>query len=382
MPIYKIEGEKRNGYQKYRVIVNWTDEKGKKHSKERCAYGKAQADQMERMMREDISAGFENAAADAPKIMVEDLFNLYEQKRGAEIRLTTLRKKKGIFENHIKPFFAGTELRRLTSENIIAWRDWLGKKPMKISSKNNAIRELHAYMTFAVETKLIPASPMTVKQFRDPYKVTDAVKLRYYTKEEFQKFISAAREWAEAKNNLQAWGIYVFFAIAYYTGLRKGENNALRWSDVKLHNNILWVRRSISQKVKGQRVTETPPKNEASVRRLQLPAPLITILEEHKARQQGDKRWSEEYRVCGGPDVIPDTTIELANGEIAKAAGIKKITVHEFRHSHASLLCNAGINIKEIARRLGHADVNMTWKTYSHLYPAEEEKAVAVLNSI
>ena len=66
----------------------------------------------------------------------------------------------------------------------------------------------------------------------------------------------------------------------------------------------------------------------------------------------------------------------------AKAAGIKKITVHEFRHSHASLLCNAGINIKEIARRLGHADVNMTWKTYSHLYPAEEEKAIAVLNAI
>ena len=113
-----------------------------------------------------------------------------------------------------------------------------------------------------------------------------------------------------------------------------------------------------------------------------MPAQLVAILDEHRERQKGDKRWNESYRICGGPDVIPDTTLEKTNAAIAAAAKIKKITIHEFRHSHASLLCNAGINIKEIARRLGHADVNMTWKTYSHLYPAEEEKAVAVLNGI
>ncbi|MBS6838036.1 MAG: tyrosine-type recombinase/integrase [Clostridiales bacterium] len=55
---------------------------------------------------------------------------------------------------------------------------------------------------------------------------------------------------------------------------------------------------------------------------------------------------------------------------------------HDFRHSHASLLENEGINIQEIARRLGHTDVNMTWYTYSHLYPKEEERAVDILNKI
>lgn len=58
---------------------------------------------------------------------------------------------------------------------------------------------------------------------------------------------------------------------------------------------------------------------------------------------------------------------------------MKHITIHEFRHSHASVLCNAGVNIKEIARRLGHSDVETTLKTYSHLYPAEEERAVKIL---
>ncbi|MCL2821480.1 MAG: tyrosine-type recombinase/integrase, partial [Oscillospiraceae bacterium] len=58
------------------------------------------------------------------------------------------------------------------------------------------------------------------------------------------------------------------------------------------------------------------------------------------------------------------------------------IKIHGFRHSHVSLLANEGINIQEIARRLGHAKVEETWNTYSHLYPREEEKAVDILNKI
>ena len=51
-------------------------------------------------------------------------------------------------------------------------------------------------------------------------------------------------------------------------------------------------------------------------------------------------------------------------------------------HSHASLLANEGINIQEIARRLGHSDIKMTWNTYSHLYPREEERAIIILDKI
>ena len=63
-------------------------------------------------------------------------------------------------------------------------------------------------------------------------------------------------------------------------------------------------------------------------------------------------------------------------------AGVKTIRIHDFRHSHASLLANMGINIQEVARRLGHSNVEMTWNTYSHLYPKEEEKAIAILNAV
>lgn len=88
------------------------------------------------------------------------------------------------------------------------------------------------------------------------------------------------------------------------------------------------------------------------------------------------------YRVCGGIKCLSDTAIDTHNRIYSKNAGIDRIRVHDFRHSHASLLCNEGINIQEIARRLGHSDIQTTWNTYAHLYPREEERAIAILNKI
>ena len=75
--------------------------------------------------------------------------------------------------------------------------------------------------------------------------------------------------------------------------------------------------------------------------------------------------------------------IQLSRNEkFAEIAKVKKIRIHDFRHSHASLLANNGINIQEIARRLGHTNIEITWNIYSHLYPQQEEKAVEILNKI
>lgn len=165
--------------------------------------------------------------------------------------------------------------------------------------------------------------------------------------------------------------------LACYAGMRKGEIHALRWTDID--GDYLWVRRSITQKLKGEAWVETPPKNKSSVRRLQMPGKLVEALNDHRKLMKAMDGWGDTLFVCGGPKPIPDTVIENANKKFGAAAGLKHITIHEFRHSHASVLCNAGVNIKEIARRLGHSDVETTLRTYAHLYPAEEERAVKIL---
>lgn len=62
--------------------------------------------------------------------------------------------------------------------------------------------------------------------------------------------------------------------------------------------------------------------------------------------------------------MLRDTTIQLRNKLYAERAGVKVIRVHDFRHGHASLLANAGVNIQEISRRLGHSKVEVTWNVY------------------
>ena len=161
--------------------------------------------------------------------------------------------------------------------------------------------------------------------------------------------------------------------------MRKGEINSLRWSDID--GEHISVKRSVNQKLHGPDIV-TLPKNRSSVRTLQIPKPLIDILNEHKARCQRIDGFNEDCLICGVFRALRDTTIENRNRSFAKRAGVKKIRIHDFRHSHASVLCNEGVNIKEIARRLGHSKVEVTWNTYSHLYPREEERAVKILDKI
>jgi len=229
----------------------------------------------------------------------------------------------------------------------------------------------------------IPKNPLTaIGCFKDAD--YSKAEIAYYTADEFLKYIDAVKQYAEKRaaecRCLSEWDCYVFFNIAFYTGMRKGEILALKWSD--LDDNLINVRRSIQQKVKGFADIETPPKSKSSIRTLQIPLPLMKVLEEHRERQKVIGKFTEEYRVCGGEQCIRGASLGDKNRFYANISGQKRIRVHDFRHAHVSVLANEGINIQEIARRLGHAKVEITWNTYSHLYPREQEKAVDVLNRI
>ena len=153
----------------------------------------------------------------------------------------------------------------------------------------------------------------------------------------------------------------------------------MRWSDID--GSYLSVKRSLTQKLHGRDV-ETPPKNRSSIRTIQIPLPLMAILSDHKKRQEKLFSFDEDNHILGDGRSLRDTSIQNRNILYAKLAGVERIRIHDFRHSHASLLANMGINIQEVARRLGHSKIEMTWNTYSHLYPKKEEKAMAVLNAV
>ena len=375
MPIYKMNG-RRDGKQKYRVRINYIDALGKARQVDRVTYGSDEAKLLELKLQQDI-----RQEAPAKRMTLRELFCEYCNIRKNEMRESTLDKFKHITENHILPELGGLKLSKITPPILAQWKMSIEGKGLALATKQSAYSPLRAMLNYAVKMEYIPKNPLDkVGNFKSSGDIKK--EMDFYTPQEFKRFLSAARQnaqEAEERGFLSEWDYYVFFAIAFYTGLRKGEIHALQWNDIS--GSFLSVKRSIAQKLKGGD-RETAPKNKASVRTLQIPVPLLTILEEHKNRWKKHEGFSASYRVCGGEKCLRDTSVENRNKRFAEAAGVKKIRIHDFRHSHVSLLANKGINIQEIARRLGHSNIEMTWNTYSHLYPKEEERAIKILNKI
>lgn len=371
MPIYKMNG-KKDGLQKYRVRINYVDASGKSRQIDRVAYGNPEAKALEAKLLREIKDLKPSA-----KLTVKALFEEYVASKQMDVRETSLDKTKRILASRVIPYFSDTKIDKLNNQNLQKWKQAISELGLALSTRQNIFGEFRAMLNYAVKMGYLAQNPLPIiGNFKGPYEVNQHEKLRYYTAEEFRKYITVARSHA---NTLTGWGYYVFFSIAFYTGLRKGEIHALKWSDIE--GNMLHVRRSIAQKLKGDD-RETPPKNKSSYRSLQIPLPLIQILEEQKKRQAKTDGFCEDFRVCGGLKCLRDTSLSKANVRFAKEAGLEPIRIHDFRHSHASLLANEGINIQEIARRLGHSNIEITWNTYSHLYPREEERAVQILNKI
>lgn len=374
MPINKID-KKKNGLQGYRVRVNYTDASGKARQIERTAYGLAEANALEQAL---ISEYKEKRTASS-RLTVLELFEQYEEYHSHETRKTSHDSTVRNLRYRVLPTMADYRLDRLSQPVLAQWKNDIAATDLSIVTKRNAYAAFVAMLNYAVKMDYLTKNPLVaLGNFKAPEAVEKpAEKLHYYTSEQFCKYISVAKEKAKTVTD---WGYYVFFSIAFYTGARKGEINALKWSDID--GNILHIRRSIAQKLKGGDV-ETPPKNKSSYRDLQIPEPLMKILAEHKQRQQkASKNFSDDFRICGGEQPLRDTSIENHNKIYSTAAGLPHIRIHDFRHTHASLLANESINVQEIARRLGHSDVQMTWNIYSHLYPREEERAVEILNQI
>ena len=371
MPIYKIEG-KKDGLQKYRVQVSFYDEEGRRNGFTRTAYGRSEALQLEQDLRRSLKTGIKKELSQN----LRELYLEYIAAKKGEVRDTTLEKIEIAFRIHILPELGKVKLDQLTPAVLQRWKNSLNQTDLAVRSKNNAFTMLQACLNYAVKMDILEKNPLDkLDKFRDPYEIPKSGDLHFYTPEQFLSYIQAARTLVKTPAH---HGLFLFFMIAYYTGARKGEINALKWTD--LEGNLIHIRRSVN--VKGKTPRETPPKNKSSFRTIQIPDPLAAAINEHRIYQQSFPGFSDSWRVCGGPDLLADTSLDKFNRDSAALAGLPRIRIHDFRHSHASLLANNGINIQEVARRLGHSNVTETWRTYAHLYPQEEERALKILNQI
>lgn len=370
MSFYKMN-KRKDGKELYRVVASFTDAQGNPRRKTKCVAGLQEAKEVDKLLAAEVKE------AAAPAFMtIQQLYDEYIAAKKSEVRSSSLMKTKSILANHVlNTELSKIRLSKLSKKQLQDWKNDIAQKDIMVSTKNNAFRELNALLNYAVKLDYISKNPLKdIGRFKDAYFTAPGDRIRYYTAEQFNRYITAARA---NRKYLTDYACYVFFYLAFYTGLRKGELNALKWSDKD--GDVLHVRRSISQKAGYE---ETPPKNKSSYRDIRLPCGALKVLDEYRAVLRENVQYSEDLRLCGGVKPIPDTVLENHNKLYAELAGLPHIRIHDFRHSHATLLINSGVNIMEVARRLGHADVKMTWNTYSHLYPSAESSAIKVLENI
>ncbi len=180
---------------------------------------------------------------------------------------------------------------------------------------------------------------------------------------------------AEAHNTRH----YALIATAVYTGLRQGELLGLRWQDVDLEAGKLTVARQLGL---GKRFSE--PKSAAGRRTLDISAPLIAILREHRAQQNElrlmlggeyvyqDLMFATSVPVGGRPAGGPQNARNVYRDfkAILRRAGLPEIRFHDLRHTAATLMLLGGVNAKTAQVMLGHSQIQLTLGTYSHVLPS------------
>lgn len=163
---------------------------------------------------------------------------------------------------------------------------------------------------------------------------------------------------------------YICFQVLYWTGMREGELLALTAADIDLVTKQIDINKTY-QRLHGEDIITTP-KTRKSKRKVPIPDFLCQELQEYI---------TSRYMLAPNERLFPITksflSHEMESG--CKNTGVKRIRIHDIRHSHASLLINQGCDALILADRLGHEKVSSTLNTYSHLFPHKQQELVSNL---
>ena len=360
MPVYQ---NKKNGTWKYRVYAE--DIYGQRKQFEKSGFATKREAQFAERERALTQCSGES------EITFSQLWEEYKEYIELRLKTQSLRKTKSKFENHILPYFANYKVKNITASIYIKWQKEILNKGYKHKYNSSIHTAMVTILNYAMKfhgLKTNIASLIGNFTRKDDLETN----VDFWTLEEFNKFISVIPK----EDNIYK----IFYITLYFTGLRQGECLALTWND--FHDNYFDIYKTISKEKKDGEYVINTPKTKKSNRKIKLSTHLIQELNELREYFTQFEGFDDSWFIFGGIDPITPSTIGRRKDKYCELANIKKIRIHDLRHSHASLLLSYGLPITVISQRLGHSDTNMTLNTYSHLLPQDEDKAIDILNNI
>ena len=291
----------------------------------------------------------------------------------------TVERYRQLAEQQIIPHLGGTLLQKLRPAQIQDWHSTLlragGKAgaPLSARTVGHAHRVLHAALARAANVEIIARNVAAVVR---PPKVEA---------EEVQ--ILTAPQIADVLTRLSGHPLQAIVTVAVGTGMRRGELCALRWDNVDLDGATIKVERSMEETKAGLRVKA--PKSRHGRRTITIPGAATEALRAHRVRQiehrlaLGAGRLGPDDLVFTMPDGRPLSPDNLSRDwrRTVLALKLPAVMFHALRHSHASALIAAGLNVLAISRRLGHATPAFTLTVYGHLFSDTDAAAARAMDA-
>lgn len=241
-------------------------------------------------------------------------------------------------------------------------------KPVSVSTMQSIHGVLSRALSDAERDERIGRNP--ARSAKRPRGASTTKELSVWTPSETGEFLSAM----EGNPRHALWHLML------WTGLRRGEALALRWSDVDLENGHLRVTRQlVAPKHLGY---FTEPKTQAGRRRVDLDPATVLVLRGHRRRQNEQRLcvgalWVDHDLLFCADDGVPllPRSVSAWFAQDVKRCGARKISVHGMRHTHATMMMGIA-SPKVVQERLGHANVSITLGTYSHVQPGMQRAAI------
>ena len=348
---------KDNATGKWRVVYRYTDWTGETHQSSKRGFPtKREAQMWERELLLKKEAKLDMTFESFYEIYVEDMQN--------RIRDNTWGTKTNIARTKILPYFGKRKIGEIEPRDIIAWQNELlairqpNGKPYSASYLQKIHSQLSAIFNHAVNFYHLPSNPaqkagnMGKEEHRE---------MLFWTKEEYLKFADVMMDKPVS---------YYAFEILYWCGLRMGELLALTPADFNFETHTLRINKSY-QRLHREDVI-TPPKTLKSNRTIKIPQFLCDEMQDYLKMLYEPK---EDERIF----TISKSYLHHEMNRGSKVSGVKRIRVHDLRHSHVSLLINMGFTVLAIADRMGHESIDITYR-YAHLFPSEQTKMAEQLD--
>lgn len=294
----------------------------------------------------------------------KDFVEIYISDKKPRVKHNTWLTKQHIIDTKILPYFEKKKLSEIRASDILSWQNEIMKQTKENGTgySQTYLKTIHNQLS-AILNHAVNMYGLKVNVARKAGNMgkEQSKEMLFWTQKEYLEFVESVADKEES---------FIAFEILYWCGIRLGELLALTPADFDFETNTLRINKSFQRLERKDVITD--PKTPKSNRRIIMPEFLSIEVKEYINRLYGISKKERIFQ-------ISKSFLHHEMDRGVALSGVKRIRIHDLRHSHVSLLINMGYSALAIGDRVGHEAVDITYR-YAHLFPTVQTDMAKQLN--